>query len=251
MKILLIVFFIIINFTSQAKEFHVGWELWYPYQYRNSQQELHGLDFEIFNRILNKVSYSAEYTELPWKRHLHYIKTGEMDIAMGASSSADRLRYATFSQPYRKETVNLFVRKGQADSISLAKLTDLADSKYMLGIESGYYYGDEYQKLIKTTEFQEHIIEVVDLEENVTLLLKGHIDGFLVDPTTIKAFSKKYHMNGEFEQHKLSIYQSDIHLMFSNESVDPSIIKAINQAISELKQSGELDEIINRWSKVN
>ena len=251
MKKFLLLVCLMVNFTSDAKNFYVGWELWFPYQYRNSQQELVGLDFEIFNTIFANVGYTAEYTELPWKRHLHYIKTGEMDVAMGASLSEERLRYAIFSEAYRQETVNLFVRNGQANSIKLGVLSDLTNSNYMIGIESGYYYGDEYQELMKTVEFQEHIIEVVDIEENVTLLLAGHIDGFLVDPATIKAFTNKYKMTGEFEKHALSIYQSDIHIIFSKKSVKLDVVTAVNQAISDLKKSGELDKIINKWNRLN
>ncbi|MBA6327609.1 amino acid ABC transporter substrate-binding protein [Colwellia sp. MB02u-6] len=251
MKKFLFLVCLMVNFTSYAKDLYVGWELWFPYQYRNSQQELVGLDFEIFNTIFAKVGYTTEYTELPWKRHLHYIKTGEMDVAMGASLSEERRRYAMFSEPYRQETVHLFVRNGQANSIKLGRLSDLTNSNYIIGIESGYYYGDEYQELMKTVEFQEHIVEVVDIEENVTLLLAGHIDGFLVDPATIKAFSDKYKMTGEFEKHALSIYQADIHLIFSKKSVKPDVVTAINQAIGDLKKSGELDKIINKWNHLN
>lgn len=249
-NILIALCLLTLSTISNAEDLQVGWELWYPYQYRNSQQELLGLDFEIFNAIITQAGYTSQYTELPWKRHLHYIKTGEMDVAMGASLSEERKRYATFTQPYRTETIKLFVRKGQAQNISLNTLADLAHSNYMIGIESGYYYGDEYKALMKTLEFQEHIIEVVDIEENVTLLLKGHIDGFLVDPATIKSFANKYQMNGEFEQHPLNIYQSDIHLMFSKKAVNPEIIKAIDNAISDLKQSGKLNRIINKWSQL-
>jgi polar amino acid transport system substrate-binding protein len=251
MKKFLLLVCLILSFTSYAKDFYVGWELWFPYQYRNSQQELVGLDFEIFDTILAKVGYTTKYIELPWKRHLHYIKTGEMDVAMGASLSEDRRRYAMFSEAYRQETVNLFVRNGQANSIKLGVLSDLTNSNYMIGIESGYYYGDEYQELIKTVGFQKHIVEVVDIEENVTLLLAGHIDGFLVDPATIKAFSDKYKMVGEFEKHALSIYQADIHIIFSKKSVKPEVVTVINQAIGDLKKSGELDKIINKWNQLN
>ncbi len=250
-KFLVLFFCLTLNFTSQAKSLQVGWELWFPYQYRNAQQELIGLDFEIFNTVFKKAGYTTEFTELPWKRHLHYIKTGVMDVAMGASKSEERERYANFSQAYRQETVKLYVRNGKAKDIKLSKLSELASSKYMFGIESGYYYGDEYQELMKTPEFREHIIEVVDIEENVTLLLEGHIDGFLVSPETIKAFSKKYKMNGEFEQHPISIYQADIHIMFSKLSTDPIMVKAIDDAISELTQSGELTKILNKWTVLN
>jgi polar amino acid transport system substrate-binding protein len=251
MKIFVLVFCLVLNFGSYAKSLQVGWELWFPYQYRNIQQELVGLDFEIFNAILAKTGFTSAYTELPWKRHLHYIKTGEMDVAMGASYSKERERYALYSQAYRTETVKLFVRKGQAEQVKLASLEDLAKSDYMFGIESGYYYGDKYQELMQTTLFREHIIEVVDIEENVTLLLEGHIDGFLVDPATIKAFAKKYKMQGEFEQHPVDIYQADVHLIFSKAAVKPEIAKAFDNAISELKKSGELNKIIHRWSELN
>jgi polar amino acid transport system substrate-binding protein len=251
MKIVILVFCLVLNFASYAKSLQVGWELWFPYQYRNTQQELVGLDFEIFNAILAKTGYETAYTELPWKRHLHYIKTGEMDVAMGASFSQERQRYAIYSQAYRKEIVKLFVRKGQTDTIKLTSLENLANSDYLFGIESGYYYGDKYKELMETPLFREHIIEVVDIEENVTLLLEGHIDGFLVDPATIKAFAQKYKMQGEFEQHPLNIYQADVHLIFSKVSVKPETAKAFDNAISELKKSGELNKIINRWSELN
>jgi len=251
MKKIIIALGLCINLSSHAEDLQVGWELWFPYQYRNSQQELIGLDLEIFKAIFAKLDYTMQYTELPWKRHLHYIKTGEMDVAMGASLSQERRSYALFSQPYRKEIVKLFVSKGNAEAIHLTTLSGLTNSKYVIGVESGYYYGDDYQKLIKTLEFRQHIIIATDLEENVSLLLAGHIDGFLVDPATIKAFANKYQMRGEFEQHGLNIYQADIHFMFSKVSVKPVMVKAIDQAISDLKHSGELDKIINKWSELN
>ena len=251
MKKIIIVFCLFISFASHTKDLQVGWELWYPYQYRNSQQELLGLDIEILNAVFAKAGYSTALTELPWKRHLHYIKTGEMDVAMGASLSDERLRYAMFSQPYRKEIVKLYVRKGQADTIKIKNLAELTNSKFMIGIESGYYYGEQYHELRKNSQFLEHIVEVVDIEENVTLLLAGHIDGFLVDPATIKAFSNKYQTNGEFEQHPLDIYHADIHFMLSKASVSPKVVKDIDQAITDLKASGELDKIINKWSALN
>jgi polar amino acid transport system substrate-binding protein len=251
MKHFLIVFCILLSLSSQAKQLNVGWELWYPYQYRNTEQTLLGLDFEILNTIFAKAGVTAHYTELPWKRHLHYIKTGEMDVAMGASLSVERQRYGMFTQPYRKEIVKLYVRKGFSEKIDLSTLAGLQASAYVVGVESGYYYGDDYQELMQTAEFREHIIEVVDIEENVTLLLKGHIDGFLVDPVTIKAFSEKYKMKGEFEQHSLEIYHADIHILLSKKSVSSEIAKKVDQAISQLKASGEIERIINKWSKLN
>ncbi|AGH46945.1 type 2 periplasmic-binding domain-containing protein [Paraglaciecola psychrophila] len=83
----------------------------------------------------------------------------------------------------------------------LKTLSDLVGSQYMVGVESGYYYGQTYQELLKSAGFQANINEVIDLEKNVTLLMEGYLDGFLVDPNTMQSFIKKYQMDDEFEQH--------------------------------------------------
>jgi polar amino acid transport system substrate-binding protein len=126
-------------------------------------------------------------------------------------------------------------------------LSDLADSPYMVGVESGYYYGKDYQELIKTTGFQANISEVIDLEQNVTLLLKGHLDGFLVDPNTMQSFVIKYKMENKFEQHSLEIYSADIFIMLSKQSSDVATLEKINTAITTLTDNGELIRISDSW----
>lgn len=228
----------------------MGWELWYPYQYRNEKQELVGLDLDIFNAIVKRAQLSVNYTELPWKRHLNYIKTGEMDVAMGASYNQEREAYAFYSLPYRRETVKLFVRKNSAVNIKLSQLSDLSESNYMIGVEGGYYYGKGYQELIKTTAFRAHITEVIDLEQNIDLLMKGHLDGVLVDPFTMQAFIKKYKMYDEFVPHKLTIYADDIYIVVSKKSEHKDLISKINNAIDSLKKDGTLDRILRNWSDI-
>lgn len=238
------------SFQSTAISLSVGWELWYPYQYHNKQQQLVGLDFEIFNAIVDDADLDVTYTELPWKRHVQYIRTGEMDVAMGSSFTEERDKFAYFSIPYRQEVVKLFVKKGSVDKIKLNSLSELTTSNFMIGVEGGYYYGQKYQELIQDIKFQARISEVVDLEENVTMLMKGYIDGFLVDPITMKAFTEKYRLHDEFETHPIEIYQSDIHIMLSKASCTPNIKEKIDQTISKLKANGTLDKIINRWTHI-
>jgi polar amino acid transport system substrate-binding protein len=241
--------FITILFSAQVKalDLSVGWELWYPYQYHNKNRQLVGLDIDSFNAIMAEAKLSFTTAEIPWKTHLHFLKTGKMDVAMGASWTKERAEYAYFSRPYRKETVKLFVKKGNAKNIKLHALSDLAGSKYMLGVEGGYYYGEEYEKLISTTDFNSNISEVIDLEQNVTLLMKGHLDGFLVDPNTMQSFVKKYHMENEFEQHSLEIYSADIFIMLSKKSSNVATLDKINKAIATLTDNGELKRISGSW----
>lgn len=243
-----IIFSLCLILPVQSQNFSVGWELWYPYQFHNNKGELTGVDIEVFNLIAKQAELSVTYVEMPWQRHLMYIENGMLDIAFGASYTKERGQTAYFSLPYRKESVNLFVKQGTAQSIKLTKLSDLIDSQYLIGVENGYYYGEEYEKLKVLPEFMSQINAVLDIEQNVKMLLKGHIDGFLADPITMQSFVEKYKFQGEFETHSLPIYQSDIFIMLSKKTCSIDDLAKINTAITSLKKEGKLADIIQHWS---
>jgi len=249
----ILLFLIMVTFMTNAEEsdnLAVGWELWYPYQYHNKNDELTGMDIEIFNLISSQARWSITYLELPWKRHLQLVKDGMVNLAMGTSPSEEREQYAYFSKPYRNETVNLFVRKGESSKIALNNLSDLIDSTYLIGIENGYYYGETFKELNKDPEFKLRINSVIDLEQNAQRLLNKQIDGFLADPITMKFFIEKYKLQGEFEQHALRIYQSSIHIILSKKMHTLSDLKVINNAISALEKNGKLNALKEKWSKI-
>jgi polar amino acid transport system substrate-binding protein len=249
---LLIIFLsVLLSFTCASKPLQVGWELWYPYQYRNKQQQFVGLDFDVFNAILKQAKLTAEFTELPWKRHLLFIESGTMDIAMGASFDKDREKYAYFSLPYRKEQVRLYIRKKNQQKINISGLAQLINSNLLIGVETGYYYGKDYKKLIENHKFRAHINEVLDIEQNITMLLKGRIDGVLVDPVTMKSFITKYQLENEFIALPFLIYEAPIHLMLSKKSTDLTLLNTLNKAIKELTENGEIDKITARWTDTN
>ncbi|WP_372765927.1 substrate-binding periplasmic protein [Pseudoalteromonas sp.] len=238
-------------FNVNSKQLSAGWELWYPYQYHNKNSELVGLDIDAFKAIMKQANLPFTIAEIPWKTHLHFIKTGKVDLAMGASKTTERAEYAYFSEPYREETVKLFVKKGTSESIKMNSLEDLIGSDYIIGVESGYYYGEEYDQLIQQHDFKENIIEAIDLEQNVSLFLKGHLDGLLVDPYTMYAFIKKYQLWNKFEAHPLPIYSADIVIMVSKRSSGESVVSKLNGAINHLKKSGYFSSLKSQWITPN
>lgn len=228
--------------SVHATQYSSGWELWYPYQYHNKNGELVGVDIQAFDAIMKQADIKYSIAEIPWKTHLHFVKTGKVDMAMGASWSNERCKYAYFSLPYRTETVKLFVKKGRADEIKLTTFNELGNSPYIIGVESGYYYGDAYAELIKQSSFYANISEAIDIETNVSLVIAGHLDGFLADPYTVDAFIEKYKMQGEFEAHDVEIYSADIYIMLSKASTDTNLLERVNMAIKTLQAGGQLEK---------
>ena len=247
-KILILAAFTFLSLTSQARTLTAGWEIWYPYQYRNKDQQLLGVDFDILNTVAKRAGLSVGYSEIPWRRLMHFVKTGEMDIAMGVSYNQERAQSGYYSIPYRVETIRLYQKKGRQAHLNLNSLEDIAGSDYMIGIEGGYYYGDTFARLMQQAEFRVHFREAVDIEGNVLMLVKGQIDGFLVDPNTMRAFSQRYAMEEEFQLHPMVISQTDIHFLLSKNSVSAEEFARFNQALTRMRDSGQLDVILRAWS---
>ncbi len=249
-KLLSTLLFIITTscYSQEIDPLSVGWEDWYPYQYLNDQQQPTGLDIEIFKAIMLEAGIDAIYQELPWKRHLRYIKTGQIDVALGASYTKNRAEHAYYSFAYRQETVKLYVNKASLNNIQLLDLADIKHSNYIIGVEHGYFYGEKFSELMLNQEFKKHISHVIDLEQNVKMLLKGHIDGFLAEPITMQAMNDKYQLKDKFAIHPISIHQANIHIMLSRKACSLATLQKINQAIEQLQQLGILNKIINRWT---
>lgn len=248
MKNYLFLFIVLFSFQLIAKQLSpvtVGWEIWYPYQYQDNNHQLKGLDVLILNAIAEQTSANLAYIKLPWKRHLMYLKKGEVNIAMGSSRNREREEYAYFTDPYRIEEIRLFVMKGKEIEIELLSLADVIDSKYIIGFERGYFYGDEFKSLSERPTFKSHFNEVTDLSQNVQMLQKGHIDGLLADPIAMNTYIEMFNLQGKFSQHSLFIYQADIYFMLSKTSMSLEDVTQFNHAIAALKKSGKIQKIIN------
>jgi len=204
-----------------------------------------GVDVSILNAIAEKIPVDLTYLELPWKRHLMYVKTGEVNIAMGSSKNKEREGYTYFTVPYRLEEIRLFVIKGKENEIKLNTLADVIDSKYILGVERGYFYGDQYTYLSSLPNFKYHFNEVTDLSQNVHMLLKGNIDGLLADPVAMNAYIEIFNLQGKFSEHSLYIHKAEIYFMLSKASMSAELVTQFNHAIATLKTSGEIKKILN------
>ena len=248
MKEYFFIFFLFLSFQVNAtptKSMNVGWEVWYPYQYQGKNNQLMGVDISIMNAVAKQISVELLYGELPWKRHLKYIKTGQFDVAMGSSKTTERQSYAYFTQPYRLEEIKLFVLSEKVQTMQVQSLADVINNQYIVGVERGYFYGEEYNNLSTRDDFKNHFNEVTDLSQNIKMLLKGNIDGLLADPIAMNTYSDFFNLQGKFTQLPLYIYQTEIHFMLSKSSMSPIDLAQFNKVITALKDSGELNKIIN------
>ncbi|WP_429081800.1 substrate-binding periplasmic protein [Aeromonas bivalvium] len=233
--------------TECASPLRVGFDDWPPYHYREvaPPSRVHGYAAEVLSAVLTRMGCEVTYLELPWKRVLHGLEYGEIDVAMEANMNDERARYAYFSDPYNPGRTLLWVRQGK-----VYQEQDLATwlaKGYRLGITKDYFYGDEVMALLARYPGQ---VSAVSDKQNYVKLARGRIDGFLGDMLATPSGLGKEGMEGQFSYHPMVVYESPSYFMLSRQTVSAHFLAQFNQALAAFKATSDYERIWRRYTRV-
>ncbi len=236
--------------ARSSHELRGGWYPWDPYQYREDRRGvpvLTGFDIEIERALARILGVDIALPEIAWDEHLRRLTEGSADIAAGATETEERRAFAMFSKRYRGETDVLILKRGQAAKYPFRTVDEMLATfvrrKFRLGVVAGFVYADErVNRFIADPANQDLIVATGSNSENLANLLAGVIDGYLADRIAAATTAWREHRGALIEEHPLQ-FSTDIHLMLSKATQTPEILTRLDNAIDELRASGEYRRI--------
>ncbi len=228
-------------------ELTVGWDPWEPYSYSGAGGSIQGLDIDLVVALAEHAGCELEFLQGDWAGLLRMIQAGDLDLLLGATQTPEREQFAHFSEAYRDEEFRLYVLESDQEQHANRTLEELLADGFRLGVTQGYVYSTEVRDLQADTELSEQFVEAAVGELNFTHLLDYRIDGFLEDPFVAAAIQRRRNWGQEIIALDLDFGSGPVHLMFSQASVDESIVERFNQALGELRESGRYDEIVEGY----
>jgi polar amino acid transport system substrate-binding protein len=226
-----------------------------PYQYLDYQHgvpTLTGFDVEIERALARIIGVEIDLPQRAWEEHLAALADGTADIAAGATADKARERFAYFSKPYRTETDVLILPRGKSGRYSFQTIEQMLDTfakqKFRLGIVAGFVYADpRVNAFIADPANRDHIFPVESEVRNLRNLLAGVIDGFIADRIAATTAAWRRNEGSRIEEHPLR-FSTDIHFMLSRATQTPQSLARLNDAIDQLKQSGEYSRIADSYA---
>ncbi|PJG59501.1 substrate-binding periplasmic protein [Aeromonas cavernicola] len=229
----------------------IGFDNWPPYHYyrADSRQPVQGVAVETLNAVLAKLGCHAHYVELPWRRVLHEIELGKLDVAMEVSFNNDRARYARFSESYNPGMTTLWTRKEYPNGKK--ELASWLASGNILGVTKDYVYADDVIALL--SRYAEQVSVVNSDRQNYGKLMLGRIDGFLGDMLATSWGVMNEGLSGQIVPHKMVIYELPTHFLFSKRHFSLEFMRQFDHALATFKTTPEYQRIWQRYSltKVN
>lgn len=233
---------------SQATScsFTMGIDAWEPYQYMTVGNTVTGLDVELVQQVVSDMGCSLDVVQGSWLELLTLLKNGDVDFVLGASKTAEREAFAFFSEPYRQERFQLYVRKDQV-GLPYTGLKEFISAGHKVGVVNEYYYGDEVAELYADDELRPMFVGAIISELNMARLLDEEIDGLLEDSFVGASILRRKGLDKYIQEHNISLGNADVYVMFSQVSVSADQVKQFNVGLGQLRDDGRYNQIVDKY----
>ena len=225
----------------------MGLDAWEPYQYMSVGNKVSGLDVELVQAVAADMGCGLDVVQGSWVELLALLKDGQVDFLMGASKTEERQNFALFSDPYRQERFQLFVRKDD-DKQQFSDLKSFVTAGHKVGVVNEYYYGDDVAALYGDETLKPLFVGAIISELNMARLLDEEIDGMLEDSFVGASLLRRKGLDQYIEPHPISLGNSDVYVMFSKASVTPEQVQRFNQGLSALRANGSYNHIVEKYA---
>lgn len=202
-----------------------------PYEYYDNQ-EIVGIDVEIAQAIADDLGMKLEIEDMAFDSIIAAVQSGKADIgAAGMTVTEDRLESVNFTDSYTTAAQVIIIKEGS----EIATPDDLTGKS--VGVQLGTT-GDIYVDDIEDAKVERYNKGF----EAVQALLQGKIEAVIIDREPAKVFvSQNEGLAIVDEEFTLEDYA--IAIAKDNED----LLKSINESLGRLKESGKLQEIIDKY----
>lgn len=206
-----------------------------PFEFVDDNGNITGFDIELLDAIAQEAGFEYELVNTRWDGIFVALASGEFDAVISAATiTPERAQQVDFSDPYFNAGQRITVQSGNED---IQGPDDLAGLK--VGVQTGTT-GDIW--LSENTE-----AEVVRYDENTLAfqaLANGDVDAAVADgPTAVDIVKANPEMNLTVLD---GVYTDEEYGIAVNKD-KPELLAAINQGLAAVKDSGQYDDIYNKY----
>lgn len=202
-----------------------------PYEFREGN-DIVGIDAEIARAIADKLGMELEIQDMAFDSLIPAIQSGKADFtAAGMTVNEDRKKNVDFTDTYAEAAQVIIVKEDSA----IKTPDDLQGKK--VGVQSGTT-GDIYADDIADAEIQRFPKGI----DAVMALTQGKLDAVIIDREPAKVFVKENEglqvLDEAFTEEEYAI---------AVKKGNTELLEKMNGAIKELKESGELQKIVDKY----
>ena len=212
-----------------------------PYEYKDGETII-GIDAEVAKLIADKLGLKLEIADVDFDSIIPGVQTGKYDMGMaGMTVTDERKQKVNFSDSYAKGIQVIIVKEGS----DIKSKDDLEGKK--IGTQqgtTGYIYASDTPE--NGGYGEENVIGYASGAVAVEALKSGKVDCVIIDNEPAKAYVAA---NSGLKILDTEVTNEDYAICFSKKN--PELQKKVNDALNELKASGEFQKVVDKYIKAD
>ena len=212
-----------------------------PYEYKDGETII-GIDAEVAKLIADKLGLKLEIADVDFDSIIPGVQTGKYDMGMaGMTVTDERKQKVNFSDSYAKGIQVVIVKEGS----DIKSIDDLEGKK--IGTQqgtTGYIYASDTPE--NDGYGEENVIGYANGAVAIEALKSGKVDCVIIDNEPAKAYIAA---NSGLKILDTEFTNEDYAICFSKKN--PELQKKVNDALNELKASGEFQKVVDKYIKAD
>lgn len=216
-------------------------EPWDPWIIAPEGQEPSGIFIEITKEICQQGQFQCQIEFYPWNRCLQRIENGESDVLLMLEKNPEREQYMIFSDPLFDDPNLIYYRVDDLPNFQWNQWEDL--KPYLIGLTSGYTYGDEFEKA-KVEQSYQFDTAPSDIQTFEKLIAK-RFDIAILNKTIAEQYLRAHpELAGKIKAADKPIVNASYYIAFSKKSKYVDLLPTINAIIQRMKDDGTMNNFL-------
>ena len=210
-----------------------------PFESMNEKNEVQGFDVDLMNAMAEVGHFKVEYKHQPWESLFAALKNGDVDmLASAVTINDERKQTMAFTDPYFEITQVILVPQNK----EIKSVEDLKKAR-KVGVVTGNTGDTAVSKILGSNS------DKIARFENVTLVIKelenGGLDVVVSDSAVVGNYLKN---NGNKGFTMVAVPDFEVeHYGIAVRKDDEATLKVLNDALKQVRASGEYDKIFNKY----
>ncbi len=218
----------------------VGCDNYTPFNYRDVNGNLKGIDIELAREAFGRMGYQTEFVFINWEEKKKLLSSGEIDCIWSSFSMDGREEEYRWAGPYMNSRQVVAV----TPESPVQTLSDL-DGK-IVAVQSTTKPEDmfrEREKYEQVPKFRK-VISVQNRDLLYTFLSKGYVDAIAAHDTSIDQFMTDFDMKYRILPEPLLTVQLGV--AFDLEDTR-GLDEKLSETLKQMRQDGTVKEIVGKY----
>ncbi|MDO9322037.1 MAG: transporter substrate-binding domain-containing protein [Pseudomonas sp.] len=216
---------------------------WPPFTPKAQGQTQEGLAFELLQLIFSQFGRSAQLELLPLAQVLERAKLGQTDGISVTHLDERRITYLAYSEPLLLKRAFVYYQSNRPVPAGLLDWDSTQNLR--LGVVKNRSFGPLFQR--QRTQLPMELVEVDSLEQLFKLTADGTLNGFLAYELNAAALLRQPAYQGKISRMPTAYYENAYYLAVGRHSAGMKLLPQIDKAIGQLRESGQLGALLQRY----